>query len=186
MCVYVLVWSFFPKLWSSLVVCYDFWGQKGLAAIARHRLPHITLQLGLLLPRWRFVLKELALSCVAHFLSTGAVLSSCSHFMPSSQHLLFCPPTQRLMIWDTLLHHLMSWAAFHSSTCCRSDLIWFGTMLFVYLYVIVWTIYAASTLEAATLNTNLLCCVAMLLLLPLHGYLPLLDGCQTKIYGWRL
>ncbi len=57
-------------------------------------------------------------------------------------------------------------------------------MRFVYLYVIIWAIYAALTLEAASLNTNLLCSVAVLL--PLHGYLALLDEYQTQIYGWRL
>lgn len=167
--------------------------EKGLTATARHHLPCITL--ARLLPgkgshRWKMKTSLLTLSRLARFLSTSTIflflLSCCLLFVPLLRQLSAGALPQRLIKpKNILLYHLMSTAAFVSlSTCCSTELIWFSTMWFVYLYVIVWAIYAASTLEAATLNTNLLCSVAVPL--PLPGYLPLLDGSQTQIYGWRL
>lgn len=168
-------------------MCYDFRHCETSSTI------HCSTVWPALLPRQRkssLKTSQLTLSCLAHFLSASAIylflLFYCLRFVFRSPRLSACPPPQRLIILkNILLYHLMSKAAFVSlSTCCSTELIWFGTMWFVYLYVIVWAIYAASTLEAATLNTNLLCSVAVPL--PLHGYLPLLDGLQTPIYGWRL
>lgn len=185
----------YPNLWGLLSEQWTMFSEKGLAATARH-LPFISLQFGpLCYPANEGTVERLKLHSslwVAWpiLMSTSAMflflLPYCLLIVLLSRQLSALALPQRLIKpKNIVLYHLMSRAGCVSlSTCYSTELIWLGTMRFVYLYVIVWAIYAASTLEGATLNTNLLCSFAAPL--PLHGYLPLLDGSQTQIYGWRL
>lgn len=194
MCVCLCVWPFQT---TNHYLSKDF-PQKSLTATVRHHLPYITLQFGPLChPAKEVITERLKLHPSGSLWAAWPIfLSTCAFSLLLLSHcLLLCASiltvfslryaTKTNKTKNILLYRLMSGAAFVSlSTCCSAVLIWFSTMWFVYLYVIVRAIYAASTLEAATLNTNLHCSAAVLL--PLYGYLPLLDVSQPQIYGLRL
>lgn len=166
--------------WNGEVkVCVCMWGGVGglgllgFVALLCHKGSH----------RWQTETSQLTLSSQHHFFLLLSYFCCLTHFPLWDRSP--CPQLQRLPQPKTH-YHISLWTAFGSATIsCSTELIWFGTLCFVYFYIIVWAIYAASTLESSTLNTNL-CGAAVLLLLLLHTYLQVLDGFQIQIYGCRL
>lgn len=140
-----------------------------------HLLSYVTVRFGLLCYKgsrsWKDKISQLLgpISVTLPSFCCFALFSLCLH--PDSLRLVLCYKVYLKITKDIyiisicvcyILYHSICRAAFASLLDHhRANLTWVGPAWFVYIFVLVWTLYAASSLEDAVLNTNL-CSVAVL------------------------